>query len=80
MLSTDLEVFRMYCHNADKINADDITSCSEDDNDCTTKRTDDIIQYKCQCTLNSNYAFKNRSVRICEMMYALHVCGECITG
>ena len=79
MLSTDLEVFRMYCHNVGKINADDIL-CSEDDNDSTTKRTDDIIQYKWRCILNSHYAFKNRSVRICEMMYALHVCGGCMSG
>ena len=44
MLSTDLEVFRMYCHNVDKIAADDIL-CSEDDDDSTTEHTDDIVLY-----------------------------------
>ena len=47
MVLTDLEVFRMYCHNVDKITADDIV-CSEDDNDSTTEHTDDIVKYKCQ--------------------------------
>ena len=47
MVSTDLEVCRMYCHYVDKMTADDIV-CSEDDNDCTTEHTDDIVQYKCQ--------------------------------
>ena len=47
MLSTDLEVFRMYCLNVDKITADDIL-CREDDNESTTEHTDDIVQYKCQ--------------------------------
>jgi hypothetical protein len=48
MVSTDLEVFCMYCYNnVDKITADKIL-CSEDDNDSTTEHMDDIVQYKCQ--------------------------------
>ena len=47
MVATDLEVWRMYCHNVDKITADDIP-CSEDGNDSATENTDDIVQYKCQ--------------------------------
>ena len=31
MLSTDLEVFGMYCHNVDKITADDILYSEDDD-------------------------------------------------
>jgi hypothetical protein len=42
MLPTDLEVYRMYCYNEDKITADDVL-CSEDDNDSATEHTDDIV-------------------------------------
>ena len=44
MVSTDLEVFRMYCHNVDKLTADDIL-CREDDNDTVAQLNIWMILY-----------------------------------